>query len=116
MDHQGLELPAWADLSSPDAAQETLNQARQQIDVIDSGITRLLNDRARVVEVIGQAKQRLAMRVYEPRREQDVMANVARSNTGPLSDAALSRVYERIMDEMRNLQRGRIRAKEESEQ
>lgn len=112
MDHQELELPAWADLSSPEAAQETLNQARVRIDEIDSGITRLLNDRARVVEIIGQAKQRLTLRVYEPKREQEVMANVARCNAGPLSDDALSRVYERIMDEMRNLQRGRIQSKE----
>lgn len=114
MEHQGIELPAWADLSSPEAAAETLEKARVRIDAIDVSITRLLNERADVVAVIGESKQRLAMKVYEPKREQEVMANIARANGGPLSNEALSRVYERIMDEMRTLQRDRMTAKEES--
>ena len=114
MDEQGIELPEWADLTSQDRALGTLDQARVRIDAIDVSITRLLNARAQVVEVIGQAKQRLTMKVYEPKREQEVMANIARSNDGPLSNEALSRVYERIMDEMRTLQRDRMRGKEES--
>lgn len=114
MEHEGIELPAWANLSSPEAAVETLEKARVRIDAIDVSITRLLNERARVVEVIGQAKQRLALKVYEPKREQEVMANIAGANEGPLPNEALSRVYERIMDEMRTLQRDRMKAKEES--
>jgi chorismate mutase len=114
MDHKGIELPEWANLSSPDLALETLESARLRIDAIDVSITRLLNERAHVVEVIGEVKQRLTMRVYEPKREQEVMANIERNNGGPLSNEALSRVYERIMDEMRTLQRDRMRGKEES--
>ena len=114
MNDQGIELPEWADLTSQDLALETLDKARVRIDAIDVSITRLLNERAQVVDVIGQAKQRLTMKVYEPKREQEVMANIARSNDGPLSNEALSRVYERIMDEMRTLQRDRMRGKEES--
>ena len=113
MDHKGTELPEWANLSAPDLALETLDKARVRIDAIDVSITRLLNERARIVEIIGEAKQRLTMRVYEPKREQEVMANIGRSNEGPLSDEALSHVYERIMDEMRTLQRDRMRGKEE---
>jgi len=115
MENKGLDLPAWANLASPDLAMETLDKARKRIDEIDGGITELLNERAKVVEVIGEAKQRLTMRVYEPKREQEVMANVARCNQGPLSNEALSRVYERIMDEMRTLQRDRMRSTEESQ-
>lgn len=114
MDGKGIELPEWADLSSPDLASETLDRARMRIDAIDVSITKLLNERAHVVEVIGEAKQRLTMKVYEPKREQEVMTNIARHNDGPLSNEALSRVYERVMDEMRTLQRDRMRAKEEA--
>lgn len=113
MEHEGIELPEWANLSSPEAAGETLEKARVRIDAIDVSITRLLNERAQVVEVIGEAKQRLTLKVYEPKREQEVMANIGRANEGPLSNEALSRVYERIMDEMRTLQRDRMKAKEE---
>jgi len=114
MDPKATEIPAWANLASPDLALETLDKARQRIDAIDISITQLLNERAHIVEVIGEAKQRLTMRVYEPKREQEVMANIGRHNGGPLSNEALSRVYERIMDEMRTLQRDRMRGKEES--
>ncbi|MEP7367094.1 MAG: chorismate mutase [Acidobacteriota bacterium] len=114
MDQKGIDLPDWANLSSPDLALETLDKARVRIDAIDVSITRLLNERAHVVEVIGEAKQRLTMKVYEPKREQEVMANIAQNNDGPLSNEALSRVYERVMDEMRTLQRDRMRGKEES--
>ena len=114
MDQKGIELPEWANLSSPDQALQTLERARVRIDAIDVSITRLLNERAHVVEVIGEAKQRLTMKVYEPKREQEVMANISIHNEGPLSNEALSRVYERVMDEMRTLQRDRMRGKEES--
>ena len=43
--------------------------------------------------------------VYEPRREQDVFDRVRAANPGPLDDAELLHVYERIIDVMRTLQR-----------
>jgi chorismate mutase len=53
------------------------------------------------------------MKVYEPRREEQVLANVNAHNRGPLSDEALKRIYERVMDEMRTLQRDMMRAGED---
>jgi chorismate mutase len=90
-----------------------LDEARKRIDEIDIRITELLNERARAVEIIGREKQRLEMKVYEPRREEQVLANVRAHNGGPLSDEALKRIYERVMDEMRTLQRDMMRAEEE---
>lgn len=90
-----------------------LDEARKRIDEIDIRITELLNERARAVEIIGREKQRLEMKVYEPRREEQVLANVNAHNRGPLSNEALKRIYERVMDEMRTLQRDMMRAGEE---
>jgi chorismate mutase-like protein len=89
-------------------AEASLEQCRQQIDIVDRQIVALLNERAKIVEVIGDVKQKAAMRVYEPKREELVYANVTASNQGPLPPEAVRRVYERIMDEMRTLQRDRM--------
>jgi chorismate mutase len=89
-------------------AEASLDKCRREIDLVDRRIVELLNERARIVEVIGQVKQQAAMRVYEPKREELVYANITEANGGPLGGAALRRIYERIIDEMRTLQRDRM--------
>jgi chorismate mutase len=60
-----------------------------------------------VVEEIGEVKQAVNLPVYEPKREEDVFRNVIENNTGPLTTDALKRIFERIIDEMRSLQKMR---------
>ena len=86
-------------------ALELIAQYRDQIDAIDRRLVELLNERTRVVEKLGEVKEELDLPIYEPRREDDVFANVAAANTGPLPPEALQRLFERIVDEMRALQR-----------
>lgn len=93
---------------TPEECAAALEECRRKIDVLDREIVELLNRRAQVVEVIGEIKQKAAMRVYEPKREDAVFANVSGSNGGPLRNDALKRIYERIIDEMRTLQRDRM--------
>jgi chorismate mutase len=85
-----------------------LAACRQNIDEIDRGIVRLLNERTKVVEQIGRIKREMSMAVYEPKREDEVYRNVAESNSGPMPHDSLKRVFERIIDEMRTLQRNRV--------
>jgi chorismate mutase len=99
---------------TPEEAAAILDDCRRKIDEIDVRLAALLNDRARVVEVIGRVKQSLELRIYEPKREEMVMANVTAHNGGPLSNAALQRIYERIMDEMRTLQKDHMTEKKDS--
>jgi chorismate mutase len=65
----------------------------------------LLNQRTAIVEEIGRIKQALALPIYEPRREDQVFANVLHYNRGPLPPEAVKRLFERIIDEMRNVQK-----------
>ena len=46
-------------------------------------------------------------------REEEVFRNVTRNNGGPLSESAVRRLFERIIDEMRLLQRERLRKEQE---
>jgi chorismate mutase len=89
-------------------AQAKLAECRRLIDGIDLRILQLLNERTRVVEVIGQVKQQADLPVYEPKREDEVYRNILSHNEGPLPADAVKRVFERVIDEMRTLQKMRM--------
>ena len=78
---------------------------RTQIDELDEQIVGLISKRAEAARAIGLLKRGSAMPIYEPKREQEVFAHVRAINPGPLGDAEMLHVYERIMDVMRTLQR-----------
>jgi chorismate mutase len=89
-------------------SMEALAECRKRIDILDIQILGLLNERTRVVEEIGRIKQTLSLPIYEPKREDQVFHNVTTHNQGPLSPEAVKRVFERIIDEMRSIQRDRM--------
>ena len=94
------------------AAIEALQEFRSRIDAVDRSILLLLNERTRIVEEIGRVKQKAQMPIYEPRREDQVFENVTRNNAGPLTAAAVKRIFERIIDEMRGVQKDQMEAKD----
>ena len=91
-----------------EVALRALVDCRVRVDVLDRRILELINERARIVEELGRLKRQLHLPIYEPRREDEVYANVTSHNGGPLSSEAVRRVFERIIDEMRQVQRERM--------
>ena len=90
-------------------SMEQLAECRQKIDKLDLRLLELLNERTRIVEEIGRIKHHLSLPIYEPKREEEVFRNVTGHNSGPLSADAVKRVFERIIDEMRNIQKDEMR-------
>jgi chorismate mutase len=78
---------------------------RKRMDEIDQKLVALLNERSQCALEIGRIKQSLGMPIYQPTRENEVLSNAARNNKGPLSDAAIRRLFERIIDEARSAER-----------
>lgn len=78
---------------------------RAQIDELDEQIVHLISRRAAAAKAIGSVKKSSALPIYEPKREQEVFDHVRKINPGPLGDAEMLHVYERIIDVMRTLQR-----------
>lgn len=78
---------------------------RTKIDELDRELVALLNRRANVVLEIAKLKKQLGLGIYEPQREEEVFRNVAAANSGPLDQSAIRRVFERIIDEGRSIQR-----------
>jgi chorismate mutase len=91
-----------------DEARARLEEFRILIDDVDRRIVELLNERTRVVENIGRVKRQARMPIYEPRREDQVFANITGANHGPITHDAIRRIFERIIDEMRTIQRMRM--------
>ena len=78
---------------------------RKKIDELDRRLVELLNERAQAAQEIGRLKRNTNMPIYEPDREKKVFENVRTVNKGPLPEAELQHIFERIMDVMRNLQK-----------
>jgi chorismate mutase len=85
-----------------------IDELRQRIDELDAQLVTLLNERAACALAIGRIKQQFRIDIYQPAREAEVLQHVQACTTamgGPLSPAALARLFERIIDEARRLER-----------
>jgi chorismate mutase len=92
---------------------EELAEWRRRIDAIDDQLMRLINSRSACAIEVGRVKRTVGMPVYAPEREAWILDRVMRENTGPLDPMAVRRVFERIIDESRRLER--IAAEDEDE-
>jgi chorismate mutase len=86
---------------------------RKKIDELDGRLVELLSERARAAIEIGRLKRDRNLPIYEPERERMVFENVQEMNRGPLPGRDLVRIFERIMDVMRNIQKQGIGAGED---
>lgn len=82
-----------------------IDEWRRRIDEIDRKLVELLNERSRWAMEIGRWKRELRLPLYQPEREREILENVERANRGPLPDQAIRRLFERILDEARSIER-----------
>ena len=82
-----------------------LEDLRKRIDLLDESLVRLLNARAACALEIGRVKREMGVPIYQPEREAEVLNNVQAVNNGPLDQPAIKRLFERIIDEARHLER-----------
>src|SRR5947209_2429224 len=95
----------------------TLDELRDDIDRIDEVLVRLLNERARVACEVGKLKKELGIDVYQPEREKAVLKHVRGvAAEGPLGSDAIARLFERIIDEARRLERRVVHDEEQAAQ
>jgi len=93
----------------------SISHWRRRMDEIDRQLVELLNERSRCALEVGRLKQAAGMPIYQPAREDEVLANAARNNKGPLSNAAVRRLFERIIDEARSAERVAMRGEAKDE-
>src|SRR5687767_13169194 len=80
---------------------DKIKDIRNRIDALDQRLVKLLSARARLAQRIGKVKAGAA---YRPEREAQVLRGIRAANRGPLSDAALTRLFTEIMSACRALE------------
>lgn len=88
-----------------DGRKQGIEDWRRKIDEIDRQLIELLNERSHCALEIGRLKRQQEITIYQPDRERQVLENAERANRGPLSDKAIRRLFERVLDEARSLER-----------
>ncbi len=88
---------------------------RRRMDEIDKKLVDLLNERSQCALEIGRIKQEQGLPIYQPARETEVLSNAECNNQGPLSHAAIRRLFERIIDEARSAERQAMHGEKSSE-
>jgi chorismate mutase len=86
----------------------TIDELRARIDQLDEKLVELLTERANCALQIGKLKHTLGLDVYQPDREAQVLHHVqshGKQMGSPLGSDAIVRVFERIIDEARRIER-----------
>ncbi len=83
----------------------TIEEIRAEIDRLDDELLRIFNRRADFALKIGEIKKSRGMPVYDPAREKMIFQRMKADNPGPLDDEAIVRLFERVIDESRRLER-----------
>ncbi|HEX8172200.1 MAG TPA: chorismate mutase [Thermoanaerobaculia bacterium] len=86
-------------------AESELSRLREAIDRVDEVLVKLLNQRAKYAVQIGEIKGTLSLPIYSPEREKEVLRHVECASMGPLEGDAVRRLFERIIDESRRVER-----------
>lgn len=76
-----------------------LAEIRKRINTVDEQIQNLINERAKIAQLVGVAKGDLgsAVEYYRPEREAEVLRNVVDRNEGPIRDEEMLRLFREIM-------------------
>lgn len=82
-----------------------IDSIRSQIDEFDDQLLDIFNRRAALALRIGEIKKERQLAVYDPKREQRIFARMQQANNGPLDNSAIVRLFERVIDESRSLER-----------
>lgn len=83
----------------------TIDEIRNEIDRLDDQLLNLFNQRASLALKIGELKKEVGLPVYDAEREKKIFQRMKVENPGPLDNHAIVRLFERVIDESRRLER-----------
>lgn len=96
-------------------SKKQIEQIRDEINKIDQELLFLFNRRASVVVELAKIKRKLGKKLFDPEREKNIYVSVTEKNPGPLQSDAIVRLFERIIDESRRLERTEVYNKQNKE-
>jgi len=92
-------------MNTPESVNNRLAELRAQIDALDARALTILNERMERVIALGKLKKSAGLRLFDSEREKAIFRKLVAENHGPMSAAAVTRIFERIIDESRHIER-----------
>ena len=86
-------------------SRKDVDKLRAAIDAVDQKLLKQFNQRAKLVSRLGKIKKGMGLKLYDGSREKAILDRLRQSNRGPLSEEAIVRLFERLIDESRHLER-----------
>jgi len=77
--------------------KKKLKEYREKINNIDHDIVDLLNERAKLVIKIKKLKKSKDVPLYDAKREEELIENIAKYNKGPLYRDNIIQIFESIL-------------------
>ncbi len=87
--------------------ENILSRLRDEVDKVDEEIAGLLIRRIKISLEIGVIKKTMGLAAYDARREKEIGDNIQKLSADPEIKNTLKRIYERIIDESRAIQKER---------
>ena len=81
-----------------------LKTKRKVLDLIDQKLLTLLNHRLRIALEIGKIKKEMGKKIYDPKREKEVLERLERKNKGLLKEEDLKKIFTTIIKVCRKSQ------------
>ena len=83
---------------------QKLKIKRKVLDLIDQKLLTLLNHRLRIALEIGKIKKEMGKKIYDPKREKEVLERLKRKNKGLLKEEDLKKIFTTIIKVCRKSQ------------
>lgn len=73
-----------------------LDKLRERVDEINLQLLKLINERGKLVQEIGKAKETQGVHRYDPVRERNMLNLIREHNDGPFEDSTLQHIFKEI--------------------
>ncbi|MFC2948677.1 bifunctional 3-deoxy-7-phosphoheptulonate synthase/chorismate mutase [Virgibacillus sediminis] len=85
-------------------SQNELDQLRGQLDDVNLEILNLINQRAKLVQGIGEIKTKQSMKRFDPVRERTMLDHITAQNDGPFENSTIEHIFKEIFKASLELQ------------
>jgi len=85
---------------------EELKQLRDKIDIIDTELLNLVNQRAKLAQEVGKIKK--SGIIYRPEREAQILTRLQSQNPGPITNGNIAQLFTEVMSQCRALEKAMV--------
>ncbi|MFC3040146.1 bifunctional 3-deoxy-7-phosphoheptulonate synthase/chorismate mutase [Virgibacillus xinjiangensis] len=85
-------------------SQNEMDQLRGRLDEVNLEILNLINQRAELVQEIGQIKTKQSMNRFDPVRERSMLDHITEHNDGPFENSTIEHIFKEIFKASLELQ------------